>query len=87
MTPEQIAQFNEMYAWYQERLTQQLSYPVDQSSISALRALTLLGKSTKLPTTTISIGAGGGSATVPIAPTGFVVIMVDGGSRTIATYD
>jgi hypothetical protein len=76
-----------MWDWYQARKEQQLSYPVDDASKSAIGAMSYAGSSSKTPTTTISIGAGGGSATVAAVPTGFIVVNVEGATHVIATYD
>lgn len=69
---------NEMYAWFQERQRQFVPYPVDEASKNALQAVLKLGAGSSDLTDTISIGAGGGSADVPKAYAGSIVIQVNG---------
>lgn len=78
-TPEQLA---EMYAWYQARQTQQLSYPVDDASRNALGTATFYGTSGTNPVTTI----GSTPANVALIPTGFIILTINGAQYTMAYY-
>lgn len=86
MTPEQQAQFEEMYAWFQARKQQQLEYPVDDASKNALGVVTYQGPSTHATSTTVTIPSGGGTVTVPVVPTGFISVNIEGGTYLLATY-
>lgn len=80
-TPEQLA---EMFAWYQARKVQALAYPVDDASKNALGVATRVGPGpTSDLTDTITIGAGGGSANVPKAYAGTVLLAIEGANYEI----
>ena len=74
-TPEQL---QEMWEWYQARKEQQLAYPVDEASKNALGAGVLLGPGSTARTQNIVIGSGGGSAAVPAAYAGTLLVVFEG---------
>jgi len=78
MTPEQEAKLNELYSYMLARQRQQISAPLDEASLNALKAgvARALGSSTL--TQSITIGAGGGSANVPAAYLGSLVVEFEG---------
>lgn len=69
---------DELYAWMQEKKHQQIGEPLDEASKYSLSASLLVGAGTTAATHVISIGAGGGSATVPVNPLGTIVIQLQG---------
>lgn len=73
LTPEQQ---EEMWNWYQARKAQALPYPLDAVSKNSIPNSPGLGASAL--TDTVSIGAGGGSASVPKAYAGTLLIVFDG---------
>jgi len=83
MTPEQDTMLREVYAWMLERKEQQIQGPLDDISHSLLRAPKYDGDGGSGLTDTISIGPGGGSATVPQAYAGTILLSVEGQQREI----
>lgn len=77
MTPEQLAQFQEMYQWFQQRKVQQLSLPVDDASRNALGAIVASSgaQSTLTQDYTTSDAA---TVTAPKAYAGTIFILKDG---------
>jgi hypothetical protein len=78
MNPDERRKLNEIYAWMQAKRKQQLTLPVDAASIAALGALTSHSFGSSDLTDTITIGAGGGSASVPKAYVGTLWVVKDG---------
>lgn len=72
---EQVAT---LVQWMDARKVQQLSYPVDDASKSALGVPVGRGTGNGDTTQVVSIPAGGGSATVPANPSGTVLLQIEG---------
>lgn len=83
MTPEQSRQLQEVYEWMQQRKFQQLSYPVDNASRDALRAVVGNGPGTTPLLQSISLSGNAQSINVPAAYQKTVVIIVDGAQYEI----
>ncbi len=79
-------QIGGLLAWQRARTTQQLTDPVDDISRRALRAVTDAGFGSTAPTHVITIGAGGGSATVPTNPVGSILLDCGSGVFEIPHY-
>lgn len=78
MNPDDKRKLDELYAWMKARKVQQLSKPVDDASKNVLGAAFRRGNGSHDLTDTITIGAGGGSASVPAAYSGTVIFLADG---------
>lgn len=79
MNPQQLQQFNEMYAWFQQRKQQQLSYPVDDASRNALGTPLIDGLGSISLTQVYNVSGGaGGTVTAPKAYSD-TFILVSGG--------
>jgi len=71
-------QIQEMWDWYQARKTQQLSYPVDDVSKAALGVVVGKGTGGSAVTRSQSITSTPTSITVPVNPSGTILIEVEG---------
>lgn len=78
MTPEQQAQLQQIFEWMQIRQHQQIGYPLDEASRNSLGVGTARGPGSTALTQNITIGAGGGSAAVPKAYAGTLIIEFEG---------
>lgn len=72
------AQVAELMAWKVAHEIQQITFPLDDASKNTLGAYQRIGLGTTAPTRSITIGAGGGSATVPTNPVGSIIIQAEG---------
>jgi hypothetical protein len=83
MTPEQQAMLEELYQWMTQRKEHQIVYPLDDDSKVAIGAVSSIKVGSKALTQSITIGAGGGSANVPAAYFGTIIVLVNGKQREI----
>lgn len=82
MTPEEKQMLTELYEWMQQRKVQQLSYPVDDASRGAMRALTA-SSGTSSALTQEYTDNGGDKVIAPKAYAGTTFVSVDGVIREI----
>lgn len=69
---------NILMEYKEAREEQQISYPLDDASRNTLRAFTRFGPGSKTTTRSQSIGSTPTSITVPVNPTGTVIIEAEG---------
>jgi hypothetical protein len=67
-----------MWAWYQARKQQQISYPLDEASKASLGVPTGQGAGSSTPNQTTSIPPTGGSVTAPVPNAGTFLLNVAG---------
>lgn len=84
MNPQQLAQLQaqvaELLAWKAARERQQLSYPVDDTSRLALRAVTDSGFGSSALTQNVTISSTPQSITVPATPAGSILLFTPSGT-------
>lgn len=78
MTPEQEAKLNDVYEWVQQKKNQQISYPLDLASKSALGAPVDGGPGSGATTQSINLTGSAQSINVPAAYTGYRILEIDG---------
>ena len=77
MNPQQLQQFNEMYAWFQQRKVQQISFPLDDASKNGMGVPLITGLGS-IALTQVYVDSGGDTVTGPKAYSD-TFILVSGG--------
>lgn len=78
MSPEERRMLVELYQWMQARKGQQIAYPLDEASRNSLGVVTDRGAGSAPLTQSITVGAGGGSFSVPAAFQGTLIYESEG---------
>lgn len=78
-----VAKVGELHAWMQQKRQQQISYPLDEASKTSMGVPSKFGSGSKTLTQSITIPNGGGSANVPAAYSGSIVLLIEGGQYEI----
>lgn len=79
-TQQQLA---EMYAWYQARIVQQISNPLDDPSRNLLQVPTFIAAGSATLTQSVSVPSTPTNITVPAAFSGTVLLLLDGTQREV----